>query len=124
MQHCTLAFQAGRSAELEECFDPEIVLYNPHGEFRGRKQVMTYLQERFLKFAPDLGYKMTLRDVKSYGHALWYSYDYWIDSPKEHIAGHGMSMCRRNNGQWRILNLHNSLLESAVQTATPSQKER
>lgn len=118
MHHCTTAFESGNAAELEGCFDPEIVLYTPHGEFRGRKEVMEYLNERYLKFAPDLCYKMTLHDVKMFGDALWYSYDYSIDSPKEHLAGHGMSMCRRDNGHWRILNLHNSLLESALQAGS------
>jgi hypothetical protein len=124
MHHCMTAFEAGKVAELQDCFDPEIVFYTPQGEFRGRKQVMEYLQERYLKFAPDLHYKMNLRDVKTFGDALWYSYDYSIDSPKEHIAGHGMSMCRRDNGHWLILNLHNSFLESPPRAGFPEQKER
>jgi hypothetical protein len=61
-----------------------------------------------------LCYRMTLKDVKSFGDALWYSYDYSIDSPKEHKTGHGMSMCRRDQGTWRVLNLHNSLREADV----------
>ena len=124
MHHCMTAFEAGKVAELQDCFDPEIVFYTPQGEFRGRKQVMEYLQERYLKFAPDLSYKMNLHDVKTFGDALWYSYDYSIDSPKEHIAGHGMSMCRRDNGHWLILNLHNSFLESPSRADFPAQKER
>jgi hypothetical protein len=124
MHHCMTAFEAGKVAELQDCFDPEIVFYTPQGEFRGRKQVMEYLQERYLKFAPDLQYKINLRDVKTFGDALWYSYDYSIDSPKEHIAGHGMSMCRRDNGHWLILNLHNSFLESPPRADSPAQKER
>jgi hypothetical protein len=113
MHHCSDAFEQGHAAELEECFDPEIVLYTPHGEFRGRPQVMKYLTQRYLQYAPDLSYKTTLKDVKTFGDALWYSYDYSLDSPKEHLVGHGMSMCRREQGQWRILNLHNSLREPA-----------
>lgn len=123
MHHCNRAFEAGRSVELEDCFDPEIVLYTPQGEFIGRGQAMKYLQERYLKFAPDLHYKMTVREVKMFGDALWYSYDYSIDSPKEHVAGHGMSMCRKDNGHWRILNLHNSLLEPPLQAGSSLRKE-
>jgi len=122
MHHCMLAFESGKGAELQECFDPEIVFYTPQGEFQGRAQVMNYLQGRYLKYAPDLCYKMNLHDVKMFGDALWYSYDYTIDSPQEHIAGHGMSMCRRVNGHWRILNLHNSFLESPAQASSASLK--
>ena len=121
MHHCMTAFETGKVAELQDCFDPEIVFYTPQGEFRGRKQVMEYLQERCLNFAPDLHYKMNLHDVKMFGDALWYSYDYSIDSPKEHVAGHGMSMCRRDNGRWLILNLHNSFLESPPQSDSPEK---
>ena len=49
---------------------------------------MDYLQERSLKFAPDLHYKMWMRDMKTFREALWHSYDYTIDSPLGHIAGH------------------------------------
>jgi hypothetical protein len=112
MHQCSDAFENGNVAVLEQCFDPEIVVYSPDGEYRGRKQVMEYLQARFMKNAPNLCYKMQVKDMKSFGDALWYSYDYTIDTPKEHIAGHGMSMCRRVNGKWNILNLHNSMIEA------------
>jgi hypothetical protein len=109
MHYCQMAFNDGNSAKLEDCFDPEIILYSPQGEFRGRAQVMKYLQDRYLRYAPKLNYELCLREVRLFGDALWYSYDYTIDSPKEHIEGHGMSMCRKDGDRWRILNLHNSL---------------
>jgi len=71
-------------------------------EFRGRKEVMDYLQRRFLQYSPKLSYKMNLHDVKLFGDALWYSYDYEIVSPKEHLIGRGMSMCRKDGAHWRI----------------------
>jgi hypothetical protein len=111
MHQCSDAFEKGDAKVLEECFDPEIVLYTPDGEYRGRKQAVAYLQERYMKYAPDLCYKMELKDVKSFGDALWYSYDYEIDAPNERVIGHGMSMCRRVQGRWFLLNLHNSLRE-------------
>ncbi|HEV1996324.1 MAG TPA: nuclear transport factor 2 family protein [Candidatus Acidoferrum sp.] len=122
MHHCSTAFETGNAVELAECFDPEIVFYTTQGEYRGRKQVMEYLSQRYLKFAPNLHYRMTLRDVKTFGDALWYSYDYAIDSPQDHIAGHGMSMCRRDGGRWRILNLHNSWVEGAAATKSAGQE--
>lgn len=122
MHKCNVAFTEGNSAVLEDCFDQDIVLYTPHGEFRGRPQVMKYLQDRYMKFAPKLSYEMSLREVKMFGDALWYSYDYTIDSPEEHVAGHGMSMCRKDGEHWRILNLHNSLRDpaSVAEAETPA----
>jgi hypothetical protein len=109
MHHCTDAFENGDAAALEGCFDPEIVLYSPDGEYHGRKEAVAYLKQRFMKYAPDLRYKMVLEDVKTYGDALWYSYEYEIDTPVDHIVGHGMSMCRRSQDKWLVLNLHNSV---------------
>jgi ketosteroid isomerase-like protein len=115
MEFCNSAFNHGDGKAIVECFDPEIILYTPHGEFRGRQEVMRYLNDRYFKFAPKLRYEMTPHDVRSFGDALWYSYDYSIETPEEHLAGHGMSMCRKDaGGRWRILNMHNSLREPVV----------
>jgi hypothetical protein len=118
MHQCAEAFEKGDAKVLEECFDPEIVLYTPDGEYHGRKQAVAYLQGRYMKYAPNLCYKMKLQDVKSFGDALWYSYEYEIEAPQEHVVGHGMSMCRREHGQWYVLNLHNSLREADVAAAS------
>jgi hypothetical protein len=118
MHQCAEAFEKGNAKVLEECFDPEIVLYTPDGEYHGRKQAVAYLQGRYMKYAPNLCYKMKLQDVKSFGDALWYSYEYEIEAPQEHVVGHGMSMCRREHGQWYVLNLHNSPREADVAAAS------
>ncbi len=108
MQSCVTAFNEGKAAEFEECLEPETVMYTPDGEFVGRKKVLEYLRERYFKYAPDLCYKMKMHEVQAFGNALWYSYDYSIDTPKEHLAGHGFAMCRKSGTRWRMLNMHNS----------------
>src|SRR6266850_3388913 len=95
MHHCKVAFNRAKASELEDCFDPEIVLYTPHGEFRGRKQVMQYLNEQYFVDSKDLRFEMSPHDIRSFGDALWYSYDYSLDKGSEHRAGHGVAMCRR-----------------------------
>lgn len=108
MQSCVTAFNEGKAAEFENCLEPEIVMYTPDGEFVGRKKVLEYLRDRYFKYAPDLCYKMKMHEVQAFGNVLWYSYDYSLDTPKEHLAGHGFTMCRKTEGRWRMLNLHNS----------------
>ena len=120
MHQCVDAFQQGNAAVLAECFDPEIVFYTPDGEFVGRDRVVAYLQQRYFQYAPDLCYKMKPHEVQAFGDALWYSYDYSIETPKETLSGHGFAMCRRSGKRWRMLNLHNSLAEPAKETAKPS----
>jgi hypothetical protein len=109
MGHCTTAFEQAKADEFETCLDPEIVFYTPHGEFRGREEVMSYFQKYyFKKFGPGLHYSMDVHDVQLFGNALWYSYEYKLDTPEEHVAGHGVAMCRKSESRWRILNMHNS----------------
>lgn len=124
MGPCMTAFEQGKAHDFEECLDPEIVMYTPHGEFRGRKEVMAYLQEHYLRFAPQLSYTMSTRDVQMFGDALWYSYDYSIDTPGQHKTGHGMSMCRKSDGRWRILNLHNSVTERDEKEAAKAGEKK
>jgi hypothetical protein len=111
MGSCTTKFEQGNREEFEKCLDPEIVFYTPEEEFRGRTQVLEYMQKRYFKFAPKLRYSMNMQDVQIFGNALWYSYEYVLDTPVEHLAGHGMAMCRKSEGRWRLLNMHNSLHE-------------
>ena len=115
MQGCNAAFDLGKTAQLADCFEPDVVLYTPVGEFRGREQVMEYLQKRYLRFAPNVEYRMEAHDIRVFGDALWYTYDYSIVTPEEHPRGHGMAMCRRNGGRWRIVNMHNSLYQTERQ---------
>ena len=67
MHHCTSAFESGNAGELEDCFAPEIIIFALQREYRGRKEVMDYLQGHFLQYAPKLSYKMKLDDVKLFG---------------------------------------------------------
>jgi len=113
MEPCMVAFNKGDAGEFEKCLDPEIVMYTPHGEFVGRHQVIAYLQNRFFQYAPNISYTTKLREAQMFGDALWYSYDYALDTPAEHRTGHGMSMCRKGDGRWRMLNVHNSLVEAS-----------
>lgn len=114
MDRCNDAFSLGKAAVVKDCLDPSIVLYTPSGEFRGRKQVMDHLEQRYLRFAPNVHFETTLRDIRILGDIVWSAYDYTITSPNGHASGHGNAMCRRTGGRWRILNMHNSLLQPEV----------
>jgi len=115
MGSCTIAFNHGDVKAMEECFDPEIVFYTQHGEYRGREEVMRYLSQRFFKFGPKVHYDASPHDVRLFGDVLWYSYEFWIETPEERRAGHGMTMCRKDaGGRWRIVSMHNSVTDAAA----------
>jgi uncharacterized protein (TIGR02246 family) len=115
MGACIVAFNQGDVKVMADCYDPEIVFYTQHGEYRGREEVMRYLSQRFFKDAPRVHYDASPQDVRMLGDALWFAYDFWIDTPKEHLTGHGMTMCRKDaGGRWRILSVHNSVKEATA----------
>jgi ketosteroid isomerase-like protein len=115
LKPCIVAFNHGDAKAMAECFDPEIVFYSQHGEYHGREEVMQYLSHRFFEDDPRLHYDATPHDVRLLGDVLWYSYDFRIDTPEEHLAGHGMTLCRKDaGGRWRMLSVENSLREAAA----------
>lgn len=118
MEPCMIAFNQGDAAEFAKCLDPEVVMYTPHGEFNGRRAVIDYMQERFFRYAPNAHYYTKLRNAQMFGDALWYSYDYTLDTPVERRSGHGMSMCHKRDGRWLILNMHNSRVETEANAAS------
>ncbi len=111
MTHCLTAFNKGSAEEFGDCLDPDVLLYTPWGEFRGREQVIQYLKDRFLNQQPNPQFEMRSRDMRLFGDAVWHSYEYRIDSPTMHIVGRGMMICRKNGGKWRMLNMHNSIAQ-------------
>ena len=117
MEDCHIYFESGNAAGFEQCLDPEIVLYTPAGEFKGRAQVIEYMRETYFKYAPDVHYDFTPHDLQLFGNAIWYSYDYTLDTPAKKVQGHGMSMCRKSGGRWRILNMHDA--ETGREIAKP-----
>jgi len=112
---CEVAFNQGDEKAMAECYDPEVVFYTPHGEYRGRDAVIHYLSQRYFKFAPKLHYDAMPHDIRVFGDVLWFSYDFWIDNPEESLRGHGTTMCRKDaEGRWRIINVNNSVKEAVV----------
>jgi hypothetical protein len=121
MGPCLTDFEQGKAQEFDGCLDPDVVLYTPDEEFRGKKQVMEYFQRSFFRFAPNVHYSMDLKDVQIFGDALWYSYDYVLETPEHRHVGHGMAMCRKSEGRWRMLNMHNSVPPSTPAPGAPGK---
>jgi hypothetical protein len=110
MLRCVQAFNLARTDELRECFDPEIVLYTPWGECKGRDQVIEYFTRRFFALEPRPKIEFKLHEIRALGDAIWQSYDYRIEGPGIRIVGRGMMLSRENAGQWQLLNMHNSMV--------------
>jgi len=118
-QLCMDAFNKGDLKALEECLDPDVVLFTPWGEARGRKAMLDYVRERYFSLRPLPQMEMKMKSVRIIGSAAWYDYDYSIALPIGRIEGRGTGICRRHGDRWLLLNMHNSRVESPEPATKP-----
>lgn len=108
---CTDAFNRADLAALEVCLDPDVVLFTPGGEARGRKAMLDYVRDRYFSLKPLPRMEMKILSQRILGNALWYDYDYSISLPAGRMEGRGTGVCRKHGDRWLLLSMHNSRLE-------------
>ncbi len=108
---CIAAFNRVDAHFFEGCIDPQVVLLTPWGEVRGRREMLDYLRRRYFSLDPPARLELRVRDFRLLGDAVWYGYDYTMKLPEGLIKARGTAMCRRVDGCWRMLYMHNSLAQ-------------
>jgi len=119
MHGCSEAFNNADKKRLADCFDRDLVLNTPWGEYRGREKVVEYLNERFFTLNPRVRLSMKVYDQRAVGDVVWSSYDYSMDSREIHLAGRGMMVCQKVDDRWYILSIHDILNPSGVSREQP-----
>lgn len=107
---CVEALNRGSGEVLEACFDPDIALFTPWGEFHGRGEVMDYLRRRYLHHSPLPQFTFYDRDIHLLGEFAWFGYDYTIRMPEDLLRARGTVTFRKRNGRWQIVLMHNSMV--------------
>jgi len=105
---CIDAFNRGDPDSIKHCLDPQVALFTGSSEVRGREAVIEYLQQRYFNLDPPADFDMQMRDSRFLGDAVWFGYDLTITLPDGRMSAKGMAICRRSNGSWQLLNMHNS----------------
>ncbi len=119
MHGCSEAFNDGDKKRLAACFDPDLVLNTPWGEYRGRDNVAAYLDQRFFALNPRVRLAMKIHDQRAVGDVVWTAYDYSMDSRDIHLAGRGMMLCHKEQNRWYILSIHDTLNAAEGQRRNP-----
>jgi hypothetical protein len=109
MHGCTEAFNSADAESLTRCFDSNFVWSMPTGEIHGRDEASAYLRENFFGPGQHEHYSMKVNDQRAVGSVVWTLYDFSIDSGGNHRAGKGMMICRKTEGRWFILSMHETL---------------
>jgi hypothetical protein len=108
---CLTAFNHGDRDAVANCLDSQVALFTASNEVRGKEAVIDYLQHRYFDLDPPARFELEVRDSRFVGDAVWFGYDLTITLPDRSMAAKGMAICRRSEGNWRLLNMHNSFEE-------------
>ncbi len=121
MHRCVEAFNDSDEQKFGDCLDPKIVLFSVDAELYGREQVVGYFRQRYFHQEPAARLEIRESAFHPIGEAVWYEYEFTIDSTKGRLHGRGMAMCKKSDGHWRMASMHHSMaaMESA---AIPREK--
>jgi ketosteroid isomerase-like protein len=121
MHRCVDAFNASDEEKFGDCLDPKIVLFSTDMELYGREQVVGYFRQKYFHQQPAARLEIRESAFHPIGEAVWYEYEFTIDSARGRLHGRGMAMCKKSEGHWRMASMHHSIaeLESA---ALPREK--
>jgi ketosteroid isomerase-like protein len=111
MHRCVDAFNASDEEKFGDCLDPKIVLFSTDAELYGREQVVGYFHARYFHQEPAAKLEIFERAFHPIGEAVWYEYEFTIDSSRGKLHGRGMAMCKKSDGHWRMASMHHSIAE-------------
>jgi hypothetical protein len=111
MHRCLTAFNESDEKTFAECLDPKIVLFSADAELYGREQAVGYFRERYFHQEPAARLEIHESAFHPIGEAVWYEYEFTINSTRGVLRGRGMAMCKKSEGRWRMASMHHSVLE-------------
>jgi ketosteroid isomerase-like protein len=111
MHRCVDAFNDSDEQKFGDCLDAKIVLFSTDTELYGRQQVVGYFRERYFHQQPAAKLEIIERAFHPIGEAVWYEYEFTIDSARGRLHGRGMAMCKKSDGRWRMASMHHSIAE-------------
>ena len=121
-ERCTKAFNDSNEETFADCLDPKIALFTVNEELSGRGEVLGYFRERYFHQRPPALLEIRERAFHAIGDAVWYEYEFTIETERRRLHGRGMAMCRKSDGRWRIANMHHSLVRSEPRDSPPASR--
>lgn len=97
-------------------------MFTTKEEMYGREKVANYFCERY--FHQSLPAHLQIREsaFHAIGDAVWYEYEFIIDSARGRLRGRGMAMCKKTDGHWRMASMHHSEVQFEPVTASDADR--
>jgi len=127
MGRCVKAFNESDEKAFGDCLDTKVVLFSLDTELYGREQALGYFRERYFHQTPAARLDIQESAFHTIGEAVWYEYNFTIESVRGTLHGRGMAMCRKSDGHWRMASMHHSVVKfepaenSEAKPAQPAQ---
>jgi ketosteroid isomerase-like protein len=115
---CTKAFNESDEKTFGDCLDPKIVMFTTKEELYGREKVAAYFRERYFHQAYPARLEIRESAFHAIGEAVWYEYQFTIDSARGRLSGRGMAMCKKTDGRWRMVSMHHSEVQFEPKVAS------
>jgi ketosteroid isomerase-like protein len=116
MHLCLEAFNESDEKTFAECLDPKIVLFSAEAEVYGREQAVGYFRDRYFHQKPAARLEIRESAFHAIGEAVWYEYEFTIESTRGLLRGRGLAMCKKSDGRWRMASMHHSVLKMEPMT--------
>ena len=105
---CTSAFNESDEKTFGDCLDPQIAMFTTKEELYGREKVTRYFRERYFHQPSPARLEIRERAFHAIGDAVWYEYEFTIESARGRLRGRGVAMCKKTDGHWRMASMHHS----------------
>ena len=118
MRRCLVAFQRFDEASLGDCLAPDLVLYTADADVHGRQPVLDYFRQRYIHQGSIARLKLRVNTLHAIGRTVWSEYEFTMDAIGATLQGHGIAVCRKSEGHWQIVSMHDSALGSDQTAST------
>ena len=105
---CAQAFNRADEKVFRDCLDPAVVVFTEIGDFYGREAAMKYYLHRCHDQHSRCELVITPRAHHLLGEAIWVEYELRVMAGQQTVVARGTALCRKTEGNWRILHLNSS----------------
>jgi SnoaL-like domain/Aspartyl protease len=109
MARCVSAFNDADKPSFADCLDPDISLFIHDTAFVGREAAIRFFDERYFHQRPPAKLEIHESAFHPIGEAIWYEYEFTIESAAGTLRGRGMALCRKSGGRWRMASMHHTM---------------
>jgi hypothetical protein len=73
--------------------------------------VTRYFHDKYFHQSPPARLEIQESDFHPIGEAVWYAYEFTIESARGKLHGRGMAMCQKSEGHWRMASMHHTVID-------------